>query len=162
MTFIQLSPMRIYVRKYISFAFLNIAGQSTIRQGRREVPQASLMCSPGAAFLPLSSRLNRKRTFPRLYHFEANHEQTLSERTTRMTGFLSEWAEGSRASDLEASDTEWHSTSGAVSHLHPAAEAEEDQAEYLPRCYKRSRCCGTRREPVITDSQHHTRTYTHC
>ena len=114
------------IRKYISFAFFNIACHSTLRQGRREVPQASLMDRTGSPFMPRTSRLNRNRTLPRLYYFDANQEQTLGERTTHMTGFVSESTTDSRASDSEVSETEWHSRSVAASHLPPAAEADED------------------------------------
>ena len=126
--------MRICLGKYISFAFLNIACQSKIRYGRPELPHASLMGRPGSAFLPRTSRLNRKRTFPRLYYFDAYAAdfdvQTLRKRNTRMTVFVSESTDDSRASDSEGFDTEWHSTSVGVSHLAPAAEAEEDLVDF--------------------------------
>ena len=63
------------------------------------MPQASLIGRPGAAFLPSTSRLNRKRTFPRLYYFDGNQETMVREGTTRMSGFVSEPTAESRASD---------------------------------------------------------------
>ena len=46
------------------------------------------------------------------------------------TGLVSESSADSRASDSEGTDSEWHSTSVAASHLPPAAEADEDLADF--------------------------------
>ena len=113
-----------------SCLFLHIACQSTIRTGRREVPELTKLGKPGAAHLSSSSRLNRKRSFPRLFYFDAHHEQTLRDRTSTMNGYVSESATDSRASDTEASDTDWHSTAVSVSRNAPAAEADEHLAVF--------------------------------
>ena len=64
----------------------NIASHHTIRQGRREEFEVTRMGQPGAAQLPLTSRLNRKRTLHRLLYFDANHEQTLRDRSAKIGG----------------------------------------------------------------------------
>ena len=109
---------------------MNLACQSTIRNGRLEVPKTSVIGRPGAAFLRRTSRLNRKPAFPRLYYFDANHEQTLRDRTTQIGGFVMESTEASRTTDRDGSDTEWESAHVTVTHLPPAAEADEDLADY--------------------------------
>ena len=88
------------------------------------------MGRPGAAFLPRSGRLNRKRAFPRLYYFDANHEQTLRDRTTQVGGYVTESTDAAPTTESEASDTEWHSTNAQVRQLAPAAEADEDLADF--------------------------------
>ena len=88
------------------------------------------MGRPSAAFLPRTSRLKRKRAFPRLFYFDANLEQTLRDRTTPMAGFVSESTDASRTRDTEGSDTEWHKTNVTVSRLPTAAEADEDLADF--------------------------------
>ena len=47
-----------------------------------------------------------------------------------MNGYVSESATNSGASGPEATDTEWHSTALSVSRLAPAAEADEDLADF--------------------------------
>ena len=69
------------------------------------MPQPSRIGMTSAEFLPRISRLNRKLTFPRLDHFDRNHEQTMRERTTRMSGFGSESTDESSPSETEGSDT---------------------------------------------------------
>ena len=85
-----------------------------MRQGRREVPHRTVIGKPGAAFLPRSGRLNRNRSFLRLFYVDAHQEQTLRDRTGTMGGYVSESTVESRASDSEGSDTEWHSASVSV------------------------------------------------
>ena len=94
------------------------------------MPQLLLMDRPGAACLSSTSRLNRKRALQRLYHLDGHHEQTLKERTTRMSGVVAESADDRRASDSEGSEPEWHSTRVTVMQLTPAAEAVEDLAHF--------------------------------
>ena len=122
--------MHNYFRKDISFALFKVGCQSTIRQGRRERPHKSMMGRPGVAFLPRASRLNRKRAFPRLYYFDAYHEQPLRQLTTKIGGSVTESTDASRTTEIEGSDTEWHSTNATVSRLPPAAEADEDLADF--------------------------------
>ena len=83
-----------------SWLFLHIAYQSTIRSGRREVPELTKLGKPLAAHLSRSSRLNRKRSFPRLIYFNAHHEQTLRDRTSTLNGYVSKSPTDSRASDI--------------------------------------------------------------
>ena len=110
--------------------FFHIACQSTIRQGHREVPHARLMGKPGTAFLPHSARLIRKRVFPRLFYFDAQHEQTMRDRTQTLGGYASESSVEARTSESEESDTEWQSAHPTVTSLAPAAEADEDAADF--------------------------------
>ena len=64
------------------------------------------MRKPGVAFLPRSSRLNRKRAFTSLYSFYANHEQALIYRTTQIAGYVTESTDASRTTETQGSDTE--------------------------------------------------------
>ena len=89
-----------------SWLFRHIACQSTIRSGRREVPELTKLGKSGAAHLSRSSSLNRKRSFPRLFYFDAHHEQTQRDRTSTLNGYVSDSATDSRASETEASYTE--------------------------------------------------------
>ena len=113
-----------------SWLFRHIACQSTIRSGRREVPELTKLGKPGAAHLSRSSSLNRKRSFPRLFYFDAHHEQTQRDRTSTLNGYVSESATDLRASDTGASDTVWQSTPISVSRNAPGAEADEDLADF--------------------------------
>ena len=88
------------------------------------------MGMPVAVSLSRTSSINRKRVFAHLYYFDANHEQTLSHRTTQMAGLVSESTDASRTTDTEGSDTECHSTSVTVRHLLPADEADDDLADF--------------------------------
>ena len=110
--------------------YVFIACQQSIRQGKSEVIEMTKLGKPGAAHLPRKSRLSRKRSLPHQFYYDAPHEQTHREPMTVMTGYVSESTVDSRAIDPEASDTEWHSASVSVRGLAPAAEADEDMADF--------------------------------
>ena len=95
-----------------------------MRQGRREMPHVTLMWKPGAAYLPGNAGLNLKRIFPRLFYFDAQHEQTMRDRTQALGGYASESSVEARTSESEESDTECQSARVTVIHLAPAAEAD--------------------------------------
>ena len=101
-----------------------------VRQGRPEGPHATLMGKRCAAFQPRSARRNRKRIFPRLFYFDAHHEQTMRDRTKTLGGYASESSVEARTSESEESDTEWQSAHVTVPHLAPAAEVDEDAADF--------------------------------
>ena len=88
------------------------------------------MGRPGAAFRQRTSRLNSKRAFLRLYFFDANHEQTLRDRSTKMAGFVTAATDASWTTDTEGSDMEWQTTKVTVRRLSPAAEADQDLADF--------------------------------
>ena len=46
-----------------------------------------------------------------------------------MAGYLRQSTDASRTTDIEGSDTAWHSTNVTVSPLPPAAEADDDLAD---------------------------------
>ena len=115
---------------YESWLVLHIACQSTIRSGRREVPELMKLGKPGGARLPRSSRINRTRSFPRLFDLDGHQQQTLRDRKSTANGNLSESATESRAPDTDASDRDWHWPAVTVSRLAPAGEAEEDLADF--------------------------------
>ena len=94
------------------------------------MPHATLMGKPGAAYLPRNARLNRKRIFPRLFYFDAQHEQTMRDRTQAVGGYASESSVEARTSESEEADTEWQSAHGTLTRLAPAAEADEDAADF--------------------------------
>ena len=94
------------------------------------MPHATLMGKPGAAYLPRSARLNRKLLFPRLFYFDAHHEQTMRDRRQSLAGFASESSVEAPTMESEESDTEWQSVHVTVTHLAPAAEADEDAADF--------------------------------
>ena len=125
------------------------------------MPQASLMGRPGAAFLPRTSRLNRKRTFAPLYYFDANQEQTVRERTTRMIAFVSESRADSRASESEVSNTWWHSTCASEPPTSGHRGTLGSRRLQLRRWSKRRRCCWPRGDPVIIDTARGTHPPTH-
>ena len=52
------------------------------------------------------------------------------ENTTQIGGYMTESTEASRTMDTEGSDTEWQSAQETVTHLAPAAEADEDLADF--------------------------------
>ena len=54
----------------------------------------------------------------------------LREHTTTMSGNVSESTVNSRATETDASDTEWLSASVGVRRLAPAAEVDEETADF--------------------------------
>ena len=47
-----------------------------------------------------------------------------------MSGYASEWSGEFRTSESEEADTEWQSAHVTLTHLAPAAEADEDAADF--------------------------------
>ena len=122
--------MVVWIVEKESWLFLNLPCQSIFRSGRREFPELKKLRKPGAAHLWRSIRLNRKRSFLLLFYFDAHQEQTLQDRTSTMNGFVSDSASDSRASETEAAYTDGHLKAGSGSGNAPAAEADEDLADF--------------------------------
>ena len=85
--------------------YVYIACQKLIPQWKQELPEMTKLGKSGAAHPPRTNRLCRKRSFPRQFYFDVPHELTLPERTTTMTGYVSESTVYSLAMDTDASDT---------------------------------------------------------
>ena len=108
----------------------HISCQSIRRQGRRDVPHATLTGKLGAAFLPSSARLKRKRIFQRLFYVDAHYEQTMRDRTLTLPGYASKSSVEARTSVSEECDTELQSALVTIMHLVLAADADEDAADF--------------------------------
>ena len=101
-----------------------------IPSGRHEGRQRPKLEKPGAAQLARSNGLNRERSFTWMFYFDADQQHRLSDRNSTMNAVESDSTSSSRASDSQASRTEWHSTAVSVGRITPAAEADEDLASF--------------------------------
>ena len=94
------------------------------------MPHATLMGKPGTAYLPRRARLNRMYIFPRLFYFDEHHENTMRYRKQTLGGYPSESSVEARTSESEESETECQSAHPTLTRLAPAAEADEDAADF--------------------------------
>ena len=65
---------------------LHMGSRCSIRAGRGEGPELRKPGKPRTARMSMSISLNRKRSFARLFYFDAHYDQTLSDWTSTMLG----------------------------------------------------------------------------
>ena len=97
--------------------------------GRRKGPERTKLAKPWAAHLPLSSRKTGNARFHVLSTSKPITKR-LSDRRSMLSGSVSLSPTDSRAAETDASNTQLQSPAVSEWQLSPAAEADEDLADF--------------------------------